>query len=69
MALHGITMPLAWRARDHLASRVVVSWPDQAEIAQSSTGPAHLPWHRMGNINNLDGPLPQDLLEKKRSFR
>jgi len=36
------------------------------EIDEFSTGPGHLPWHRMGNINNFDGPLPQSWIEDKR---
>jgi len=70
MALHGITMPLAMEGQELIWQRVWLSLGlTQAEIDQFSTGPAHLPWHRMGNINNLDGPLPQDLLEKKRELQ
>lgn len=30
----------------------------EKEIEEFYTGPAHLPWQRMGNIVNHDGPLP-----------
>ena len=59
MALHGIDMPLALVATEGIAVRV---WKQlgltEKEIEEFYTGPAHLPWQRMGNIVNHDGPLP-----------
>jgi len=67
MALHGITMPLAMEGQEAIWQRVWLSLGlSQAEIDQSTTGPGHLPWHRMGNINDFDGPLPQHWIEQKR---
>lgn len=67
MALHGITMPLAMEGQEAIWQRVWLSIGlTQAEIDACSTGPGHLPWHRMGNINNFDGPLPQNWIEDKR---
>ncbi len=67
MALHGINMPLALEGQEVIWSRVWRSLGlSETEIAQFSTGPAHLPWHRMGNINNLDGPLPEHFMDQKR---
>ncbi len=67
MALHGITMPLALEGQEVIWNRV---WRAlglaESEIAAFSTGPAHLPWHRMGNINHFDGPLPESFAEQKR---
>lgn len=58
MALHGVNMPLALVAQEAIQERV---WKKigltQAEIDASSSGPAHLPWERMGNIAGHDGPL------------
>ena len=58
MALHGINMPLSLNATEAIATRV---WKQlgltQAEIDEYYTGPGHLPWQRMGNMANLDGPL------------
>lgn len=58
MALHGIDMPLALVANEAIGERV---WKklglEQAEIDEFYTGPAHLPWQRMGNITKHDGPL------------
>jgi len=59
MALHGINMPLALVGTEAIGERV---WQQAgltpAEIASFYTGPAHLPWQRMGNVTGLDGPLP-----------
>jgi len=67
MALHGITMPLALEGQEVIWNRV---WRSlglaESEIDAFSTGPAHLPWHRMGNINHFDGPLPASFVEQKR---
>lgn len=60
MALHGINRPLALVATEAIGARV---WKQMgltaAEIDAFYTGPAHLPWQRMGNLTGLDGPLPQ----------
>ena len=58
MALHGINMPLASVASEAIARRVWVKLGLSEEEADAFfTGPAHLPWHRMGNLNAFDGPL------------
>lgn len=58
MALHGINMPLATVASEAIAERV---WKKMGltdeDIRQFFTGPAYLPWHRMGNLNTWNGPL------------
>jgi len=67
MALHGINMPLAMEGQEAIWQRVWLSFGlSQAEVDEFSTGPAHLPWHRMGNINNFEGPLPQEIIDAKR---
>ena len=59
MALHGVNMPLAVVGSEAIAERV---WKklglSNEEIRAFFTGPAHLPWHRMGNLNKWDGPIP-----------
>ncbi len=59
MALHGINMPLALTAQEAISLRVFrqLGLTDE-EISAYFTGPAHLPWMRMGNISAHDGPLP-----------
>ena len=58
MALHGINIPLATVASEAIAERV---WKKMGltdeDIRQFFTGPAYLPWHRMGNLNTWNGPL------------
>ncbi|MCM4155742.1 alpha-N-acetylglucosaminidase [Gramella sp. AN32] len=58
MALHGVNMPLAVVGNEGISERV---WKklglNNEEIKEFFTGPAHLPWHRMGNLNKWDGPL------------
>lgn len=58
MALHGVNMPLATVASEAIAERVWIRMGlSKEEIRDFFTAPAHLPWHRMGNLNKWDGPL------------
>ena len=67
MALHGITMPLAMGGQEWVWQQVWRSFGLRpAEVDAFFTGPAHLPWHWMGNINGFDGPLPQHWIEEHR---
>jgi alpha-N-acetylglucosaminidase len=70
MALHGITMALAMEGQEAIWQRV---WTQQgisnAELQRYFTGPAQLPWHRMGNINNFDGPLPQEWIDLRSALQ
>ncbi|WP_417015734.1 alpha-N-acetylglucosaminidase [Alistipes sp.] len=60
MALHGVNLPLATVASEAIARRVWLKLGlTEEEIASFFTGAAHLPWHRMGNLNGFDGPLPE----------
>lgn len=72
MALNGINLPLAITGQESVWYRV---WSElgltDEEIRSYFTGPAHLPWHRMQNIDRWQGPLPfswldgQETLQKK----
>jgi alpha-N-acetylglucosaminidase len=66
MALHGVNMPLATVASEAIAARV---WEklglSDEEISAFFTGPAHFPWHRMGNLNKWDGPVPKTWHEEQ----
>lgn len=58
MAMRGINMPLASVATEAIAERVWLRMGlNKKEIREFFTAPAHLPWHRMGNLNTWDGPL------------
>lgn len=64
MALNGVTMPLANTGMEEIAYRVYTSLGMKDEDVRSFfTGPAHLPWHRMSNIDKWQGPLPQSWLK------
>lgn len=70
MALHGVTMPLALEGQEAIWQRVWTAMGlTQAELDRFSTGPAYLPWHRLGNINYFDGPLPQGWIDQKRELQ
>ena len=64
MALNGINLPLAMSGNEKVWLEV---WKDfgmsENEILSYFTGPAHLGWHRMGNIDKWGGPLPKSYLE------
>lgn len=65
MALHGCNLTLAPLGGEAIWARV---WKQfgvtEAELADFFTGPAFLPWHRMGNVNKHGGPLPASYLEQ-----
>lgn len=70
MALHGITMALAMEGQEAIWQRVWLQMGvSQAELGRYFTGPAQLPWHRMGNISNFDGPLPVDWIEQNKTLQ
>ena len=65
MALNGINLPLAQGGTEAVWQKV---WRDYGltdeEIRRDYfTGPAHLPWNRMGNLDKWDGPLPQSYID------
>lgn len=80
MALNGINMPLAITGQEAVWMEV---WKEfglsESDIRAYFTGPAHLPWHRMGNLDGFLGPLPleyithqknlqKQILQRERSF-
>ncbi|AIE85936.1 alpha-N-acetylglucosaminidase TIM-barrel domain-containing protein [Fimbriimonas ginsengisoli] len=64
MALHGINMPLALNGQEKIWQRVFRSYglPDSS-ISRFFSGPAFLPWHWMGNLNEHGGPMPQSWID------
>ena len=70
MALHGINMPLAMAGQEAIWQKVWNSYGiTNDELKEYFTGPAFLPWHRMGNINKHDGPLPQGWLYQNKELQ
>ncbi|XP_065341007.1 alpha-N-acetylglucosaminidase [Cloeon dipterum] len=64
MALNGINLPLAFVGQEAIWERVWISLGlNQTEIDQFFSGPAFLPWNRMGNMRGFGGPLPRSYRE------
>ncbi|MBR4773913.1 MAG: alpha-N-acetylglucosaminidase [Bacteroidales bacterium] len=70
MALNGITMPLALTGQEAVWQEV---WREMGmtddEIRAYFSGPAHLPWHRMANLDGFGGPLPQSWIDGQRELQ
>lgn len=65
MALHGINMPLAMGGQEAIWQKVYTSLGiTPEELSSFFTGPAFLPWQRMGNLFQHDGPLPQSYIDQ-----
>lgn len=66
MAMNGINMPLAISGQEAIWYKVwrKLGLTDE-EISGYFTGPAHLPWHRMCNLDGWQGPLPKEWLSSQ----
>lgn len=70
MALQGVNMPLAIAGQEAVWQRVWRSFGlDDETIRSYFTGPAHLPWHRMLNVDRWDGPLPQSYIDSQEALQ
>ena len=64
MAMNGINRPLMQCGQEAVWLRVWKSYGlDDATIRAYFSGPAHLPWHRMTNLDHFDGPLPMSYID------
>lgn len=70
MALNGINMPLAITGQEAVWYEV---WKEfgltDEEIRSYFSGPAHLPWHRMANLDGFGGPLPMSWIETQKQLQ
>ena len=70
MALNGINLPLAMTGQERTWQ---LTWRrlglDDASILSSFTGPAHLPWHWMNNVDHFQGPLAQPWIDSQESLQ
>ena len=70
MALNGINMPLALTGQEAVWQEV---WREMGmtddEVRAWFGSPAHLPWHRMGNLDGFGGPLPQGWIDGQRALQ
>ena len=70
MALNGVNMPLALTGQEAVWQEV---WREMgmtdSEIRAYFSGPAHLPWHRMANLDGFGGPLPQSWIDGQKELQ
>lgn len=70
MAMHGINLPTALEGQESAWQEL---WKEygltSTQLEAHFAGPAFLPWQRMGNINSLEGPLPQEWFSKKEELQ
>ncbi|MBQ9185352.1 MAG: alpha-N-acetylglucosaminidase [Bacteroidales bacterium] len=70
MALQGINLPLAITGQEAIWYKI---WTEMGlsdeQVRSYFTGPAHLPWHRMLNIDHWGGPLPKSWLEGQEALQ
>lgn len=70
MALNGINLPLALTGQEAVWQEV---WREMGmsddEIRAYFSGPAHLPWHRMANLDGFGSPLPQSWIDGQRELQ
>lgn len=70
MALQGVNLPLAITGQESIWLRVWRRYGlTDDEIRSYFTGPAYLPWHRMCNIDGVDGPLPQGWIDAQEALQ
>lgn len=70
MALNGINLPLAMTGQEKTWYETWKSFGlDEDSIRSSFTGPAHLPWHWMANIDHFEGPLSQKWLDDNEALQ
>ena len=70
MALNGVNMPRAISGQEAVWQEV---WREMGmtddEIRAYFSGPAHLPWHRMANLDGFGGPLPQGWIDGQKELQ
>ena len=65
MALHGFDLPLVYPAYEAIFARVMKKLGlTEKEIEASFSGPAHLPWSRMGNTSGGPDRTPPEWLAR-----
>jgi alpha-N-acetylglucosaminidase len=64
MAMNGINRPLMLAGQEAVWLKVWQSFGmKEDEVCAYFSGPAHLPWHRMANMDKWGGPLPISYIE------
>ena len=61
MAMNGVNRPLMQAGQEAVWLNVWQSFGlSQAQVLSYFSAPAHLPWHRMANLDSWGGPLPMN---------
>ena len=64
MAMNGINRPLMQCGQEAVWLKVWQSYGiPKTQVLAYFSGPAHLPWHRMSNLDKYDGPLPMSYID------
>lgn len=70
MALNGVNMALAITGQESIWYQI---WTEMGlsdeEVRSYFCGPAHLPWHRMINLDRWNGPLPMAWLDGQEALQ
>lgn len=70
MALNGVNLPLATTGQEAIWYNVWTSLGlSDEEVRSYFTGPAHLPWHRMCNLDGWQSPLPKSWLDEQAALQ
>ena len=70
MALQGVNLPLAITGQESIWHKVWMKLGlKDEEVRHYFTGPAHLPWHRMLNIDYWQGDLPMSWLNDQEALQ
>lgn len=70
MAMNGINRPLMLAGQEAVWLRVWKSFGmTEEQICNYFSGPAHLPWHRMANMDKWGGPLPIAYIESQEALQ
>jgi len=70
MALNGINLPLAITGQESIWYKVWTKLGlSDEQVRHYFTGPAHLPWHRMMNMDYFQGDLPMSWLDDQEELQ
>ena len=70
MAMNGINRPLLLAGQEAVWLKVWESYGmTDLEVRSYFSGPAHLPWHRMANMDKWGGPLPVSYIEGQQKLQ
>lgn len=68
MVCHNLNMPLALMGQEFIWDKVWKQFGVE-DLGDYFAGPAFLPWQRMGNVNRIGGPLPEEWIQRERKMQ